>query len=68
MAEAMALFAAGNCIVPPLRPPSPVKAESGPTPIKPESYSWNGVVREWVSMPLVWYGATPAHEHIYLEH
>ncbi|EMS49403.1 Pre-mRNA-processing factor 39 [Triticum urartu] len=63
----MALFASGDCIVPPLRPPSPVKAEAAPTPIKLESYSWNGVVREWVSVPPIWLGATPAQEQLYLE-
>ena len=60
MADAMALSAADGCVVPPLRPPSPVKAEPVPTPI--ENYSWDGVVREWVDAPPVWYGATLMRE------
>ena len=65
MAEAMALSAAGDCVVPPLAPSSPAKAEPEPTPI--ERYSWTGRVREWVSAPPVWMGATPAQEAAYLE-
>ncbi|KAE8766318.1 putative xyloglucan endotransglucosylase/hydrolase protein 30 [Hordeum vulgare] len=45
MAQAMAVSAAGDCVLPPLTPPSPVKAEPEPSPIK--RYSWTGMVREW---------------------
>ncbi|KAE8777287.1 Pre-mRNA-processing factor 39 [Hordeum vulgare] len=51
LAEAMVLSAAGDCVVPPLAPPSPVKPESGP-PVG-EMYVWDEVVREWVSAPPV---------------
>ena len=34
MAEAMALSAAGDCVVPPLAPSSPAKAEPEPTAVK----------------------------------
>ena len=30
-------------------------------------FSWNGVVREWVSAPPVWMGATSEQEAVYLE-
>jgi hypothetical protein len=43
MAEAMALSAAGDCVVPPVAPPSPVKAKPEPAPL--ERYSWTGEVR-----------------------
>ena len=53
MAQAMALSAAGDCVVPPMAPPYPpcrlAKAEHHPEP-EPEPierYSWTGVVREW---------------------
>ena len=45
MVEAMALSAAGDCVVPPLALPSPAKAAPAPTPI--EHYSWTEVVCEW---------------------
>nr|CDM80777.1 unnamed protein product [Triticum aestivum] len=78
MAHAMALFAAGDCVVPPVAQPSPprrlVNADSEPQP-QPEpepgsiaSFSWTGVVREWVSAPPVWMEAIPAQEATYLEH
>ena len=38
MAEAMALSAAGNCIMPPLAPLAPVKDEPEPTPVA--HYLW----------------------------
>ena len=66
MAQAMALSAAGDCVLPPVTPPSPMKAEPEPSPI--ERYSWTGEVREWVSAPPVWYEAMPAQEAVYLEH
>ena len=75
MVQAIALSAAGDCVVPPVAPPSPprrrVKADPEPQP-EPEPepiarFSWNGVVREWVSAPPVWLGATPAQEQAYLE-
>ncbi|KAE8800554.1 serine/threonine-protein phosphatase 7 [Hordeum vulgare] len=47
--------------------PFSTKAEQGPTALNPESYAWNGVVREWVSTPPVWLGATPVQQQIYLE-
>lgn len=65
MAEAMALSAAGDCVVPPLAPPSPAKAELVPTPI--ERYSWTRMVRKWVSASPVRMGAAEAQEHAYLE-
>ena len=60
-----------------MAPPSPprrlVKADPEPQP-EPEPepepiarFSWTGVVREWVSAPPVWMGATPAQEQAYLE-
>ena len=56
-----------------MAPPSPprrlVKADPEPQP-EPEPiarFSWTGVVREWVSAPPVWLGATPAQEQAYLE-
>ena len=57
MADAMSLSAAGDCVVPPLRP----------VPNRIERYSWNGEVREWVSAPPVWLEATPAQEQLYLQ-
>ena len=65
MAEAMALSATGDCVVPPVAMPSPVKAEPEPAPV--ERYSWTGVVREWVSAPPVWMEAMPTQEAAYLE-
>ena len=58
-------------MVPPVAWPSPIKPEPEPQP-EPEPepiarFSWNGVVREWVSAPPVWLGATPAQEQVYLE-
>ena len=67
MAEAMALFAACDCVVPPVTPPSPPKAETEePAPL--ERYSWTGVMREWVSAPPIWLGATEKQEAAYLDH
>ena len=62
MAQALALSATGDSVVPPVAPPSPIKPEPHPEP-EPEPiarFSWNGVVREWVSAPSVWLGTTPA--------
>ena len=67
MAEAMALSAAGDCVVPPVAPPSPPKAEPE-EPAYLERYSWTGVVREWVSAPPIWLGATEKQEAAYLDH
>ena len=67
MAEAMALSTGGDCVVPPVTPPSPPKAETEePAPL--ERYSWTGVVREWVSAPSIWLGATEKQEAAYLDH
>ncbi|KAE8778664.1 Pre-mRNA-processing factor 39 [Hordeum vulgare] len=63
---AMALSAAGECVLPLVTPPCPVNAEPEPEPI--ERYSWTGVVHEWVSVPPVWVGATPTQEAAHLEH
>ncbi|KAE8792947.1 Pre-mRNA-processing factor 39 [Hordeum vulgare] len=63
---AIALFAAGDCIVPPQAPPAPV--ELGSLVLRPELYTWNGVACEWVSAPPVWLSATPKQEAAYLEH
>ncbi|XP_037427579.1 anthocyanin regulatory R-S protein-like [Triticum dicoccoides] len=66
MAEAMPLSAAGDCVVSPLRPPFPVKAEPAPTPTEPiERCSWTGVVR--VSTPPVWLGASAEQEQACFE-
>ena len=67
MAQALALSAAGNSVVPPVAPPSPIKPEPQPEPEPIARFSWNGVVREWVSAPPVWLRATPAQEQAYLE-
>ncbi|KAE8809099.1 Pre-mRNA-processing factor 39 [Hordeum vulgare] len=64
----MALSAAGDCVLPPVTLPSPVKAEPEPESSPIECYSWTGVLREWVSAPPVWVGAAPAQEAAYLEH
>ena len=70
MAQAIALSAVRDCVLPPVAPPSPprrcVKPEPEPSPI--ERYSWTGVVREWVRAPPVWLGAMPVQEAAYLEH
>ena len=68
MAQALALSAAGDSVVPPVAPPSPIKPETEREPSLIERYSWTGVVREWVRAPPVWMGATPAQEQAYLEH
>ena len=68
MARALALSAAGDSVVPPVAPPSPIKPEPEREPSPIERYSWTGVVREWVRAPSVWMGATPAQEAAYLEH
>ncbi|KAE8809124.1 Pre-mRNA-processing factor 39 [Hordeum vulgare] len=60
LAEAMALSAIRDCVVPPMAPPSPAKTEPGPTALRTESYTWDGVVREWVNAPPFWLGATPS--------
>ena len=68
MAQALTLSAVGDCVLPPVAPPSPprcrVKAEPEPQlepePSPIERYSWTGVVREWVRAPPVWVRATPA--------
>ncbi|KAE8818365.1 hypothetical protein D1007_03807 [Hordeum vulgare] len=49
LAEAMALSAADDYVVPPLAPPPPTKPEPG-HPLG-ETYLWDGVVHEWVSVP-----------------
>ncbi|KAE8795158.1 Pre-mRNA-processing factor 39 [Hordeum vulgare] len=56
----MALSAVGDCVLLPVTPSSPVKAEPEPKPSPIEHYSWTGVVHEWVIAPPVWVGATPA--------
>ena len=69
MMRALALSTAGDIVVPPVAPPSPIKPEPQPEP-EPEPiarFSWNGVVREWVSAPPVWLGATLAQEQAYLD-
>ena len=59
MAHALVFSAAGDCVVPPVAPPSPIKVEPKPEPSPIERYSCTGVVREWVRAPPVWMGATP---------
>ena len=66
MAQALAHSAAGDSMVPPVAPPSPIKPQPEPSPIV--RYTWTVVVREWVRAPSVWMGATPAQEAAYLEH
>lgn len=34
----------------------------------PERYQWEGVVREWISAPAIWIGATEEQEVAYLQH
>ncbi|KAE8786029.1 hypothetical protein D1007_40211 [Hordeum vulgare] len=60
LAEAIALSAAGNCMVPP--PPEPEPA------LPREVYQWTDVVQEFVSVPPIWLGATPQQEQAFLEH
>ncbi|KAE8766628.1 Pre-mRNA-processing factor 39 [Hordeum vulgare] len=67
MAKASALSACGGRIVPPLAPMSPAWLEPVPTTLKPHEYIWEGLVREWVSAPPIWMGATPKQEKIYPE-
>ncbi|KAE8797362.1 Pre-mRNA-processing factor 39 [Hordeum vulgare] len=67
MAEAIALSVVGDCIVPPLAPPSPARLEPARNVLKPHEYIWEGVVREWVSAPPVWMRATLEQEQIYLK-
>ena len=71
MAQALALSATGDCIVPPVAPSSPprrlVNADPEPQPEPIPRFSWTGVVRKWVSAPPVWMGATPEQEAAYLE-
>ncbi|KAE8782416.1 hypothetical protein D1007_44078 [Hordeum vulgare] len=64
----MALCTIGDTIVRPLAPLSPAKAEPGPLVLRPEQYVWDRVMREWVSAPPVWLGATPEWKVAYLEH
>ena len=47
---------------------SELQPEPEPNPEPIARFSWTGVVREWVSTPPVWMGATPAQEAAYLEH
>ena len=67
MAQALALSAAGDSVVPPVAPPSLIKPEPEWEPSPIERYSWTGVVREWVCAPPVLMRATPAQEQAYLE-
>ncbi|KAE8820128.1 hypothetical protein D1007_01828 [Hordeum vulgare] len=60
LAEAIALSATGNCVVPP--PPKPEPTEPR------EVYQWNGVVSEFVNASPIWLGVTPQQEQAYLEH
>ncbi|KAE8787541.1 Peroxidase 9 [Hordeum vulgare] len=52
MTEAMAVSAAGDCIVPPLAPPSPAKAEPGPIALKIERYTWDESGGPYRELPL----------------
>ena len=67
MAEGMVLSTEGVYVEPLVAPPSPVKAEPAPEPSPIKHYSWMGVLREWLSAPLVWMEAMPAKEAAYLE-
>ncbi|KAE8778749.1 hypothetical protein D1007_48250 [Hordeum vulgare] len=62
LAEAMALSAVRDCVVPP--PPEP---EPEPT-LPRQVYQWTGIVQEFVSTPPIWLGAIPLQEQAYLEH
>ncbi|KAE8766458.1 hypothetical protein D1007_62322 [Hordeum vulgare] len=62
LVEAMALSAAGDCVVPPPSEPEPEPA------LPREVYQWTGVVQEFVSMPPIWLGATPLQVQAYLDH
>ncbi|KAE8800440.1 Pre-mRNA-processing factor 39 [Hordeum vulgare] len=68
LTEGMAVPAVNECVVLPLVPSSLAKVEPRPTVLKTEQYVWDRVVREWVSVPPVWLGATPEHEHTYMDH
>ncbi|KAE8788326.1 Pre-mRNA-processing factor 39 [Hordeum vulgare] len=59
--ETIALSAAGDYVVPP-----PSKTE--PTEPQREVYQWISCLREWVSAPPIWLGATPQQEEAYLLH
>ena len=66
LAEALALFAAGDCVVPPsssrLTAPTPAQE---PT----ERYVWTGELRNWFApLPSTWLSATSVQEAAYLEH
>ncbi|KAE8819557.1 Pre-mRNA-processing factor 39 [Hordeum vulgare] len=63
----MMLSVVSDCVLPLLTPSSPTKAHPGPTILKTKSYAWDGVVREWVSMPPIWLAMMPAQEQIYLK-
>ncbi|KAE8794101.1 hypothetical protein D1007_31162 [Hordeum vulgare] len=49
LAEAITLFAAGDCVASP-----PPKSEP-----QPEVYQWTGCLCEWANAPPIWLGATP---------
>lgn len=71
MQEALALSAAGDCVIPPSAPPLAFFPEPKPEPQstehEPEVYQWTSQLREWVSAPPVWLGATPEQEVAYLQ-
>ncbi|KAE8793978.1 Pre-mRNA-processing factor 39 [Hordeum vulgare] len=56
LVEAIALYVFDDCGVPPLTPPPPAEPRS--LALKPKLYARDGVVREWISKPPVWLGAT----------
>ncbi|KAE8767021.1 Pre-mRNA-processing factor 39 [Hordeum vulgare] len=58
-AKAIALPAAGDCVMPP-----PPKTE--PTEPQREVYQWTGCLRECVSAPPIWLSVTPQQEDGYL--
>ncbi|KAE8814381.1 hypothetical protein D1007_08450 [Hordeum vulgare] len=62
--KALALFAAGDCVMPPPPPPPAAEAEAR----QPHTYQWTGQLQEWVSAPPVWYGCTKEEEQEYLLH
>ncbi|KAE8803465.1 hypothetical protein D1007_20694 [Hordeum vulgare] len=59
LAEAIALSASGDSVVPP--PP-----KTKPTKPQREVYHWTSYLCEWVSALPIWLGTIPEHEEAYL--
>ncbi|KAE8792476.1 hypothetical protein D1007_33000 [Hordeum vulgare] len=61
MRHTITLSAADEWVVPPLPKTEPMEPQR-------EVYQWIGCLREWVSAPPIWLGATPWQEEAYLHH